>query len=45
MWINTENIIEKALTKGHTVWFHLYELSRTDKSTETGQIPVSKADG
>ena len=39
--INLENINEKSQTqKDHKLWFHLYEMSRTGKSTEVESILV-----
>ena len=36
-WMNLENIMlsERSQHKDHILWFHLYEMSRTGKPTET----------
>lgn len=36
---------QKPGTKGHIVWFHFYEMSKIDKSTEIERLVVAKGLG
>lgn len=43
MWVNLENMMlheRSQKQRSHILWFHLYVMSRTDKSRETGSTLV-----